>query len=95
MNLHAIVVRYVSPTNTKPGRVRMTSGRHYAGKSTKVISWDHELGHNITDQASAWLTAHGFTVLHTAELNARESVVLVREHCSLDADPAVWRKVTL
>lgn len=55
-HLHAIVVRYVSPTDTKPGRVSLTSGRHWVGKSSKTIPWDHSAGGTIEMQAAKWLT---------------------------------------
>ena len=92
--LHAIIVRYVQPTNTRPGRVSLTSGRHYAGRRGRVIvtPWDYAAGNSIEEQAAKWLTDHGFTVLYRAEINARESVVLVREFCGLDEDPAEWRE---
>lgn len=90
-HLHAVTVRFIAPTDTRPSCVSLRSGRHYADPSRVVIPWDHAGRHNIADQAAAYLTGRGFTVLHTAELNARESVVLVREHCALKGDPAGWR----
>lgn len=90
-NLHAIIIKYVHPTNTKPARVSLKSGRHYAVNSRKLVPWNHEAGSRLEDQASYWLTSRGFTVRYAAELNERESVILVREFCALDEDPAAWR----
>lgn len=90
-NLHAIVVRYVRPSATKLGRISFKSGRHWAEASSKLVPWNHAAGSRLEDQAASWLTSRGFTVRYSAEINERESVILVREFCTLDEDPAEWR----
>lgn len=51
-NLHAIIIKYVHPTNARPGRVSLKSGRHYAVNSRKLVPWNHEAGSRLEDQAS-------------------------------------------
>ena len=90
-NLHAIIVKYVHQTSHKPGRISLRSGRHYISGHRKLIPWNMDIGTRLEDQAIEWLNDQGFTVLYTAELNEYESVVLVREFCDLNEDPAEWR----
>lgn len=81
MNKHLIEVRYLPATNTRPSRVKLTSGRFGEGHDTVTIGYDH--AHNgITDMAEDWLIANGYTVFCKAE-TVHSYAVLVNEFISL------------
>ncbi len=55
MTLQAIVTKYLSPTNHRPGRVKATAS---AGSLT--VEWDHSLGIDANHAAAAHALASKF-----------------------------------
>jgi hypothetical protein len=63
-NAHAINVQYLGPTESKAGRVRLTSQRFE--KDAVTIGYDYEFN-GACSTATAWLMRQGYTVLWHAE----------------------------
>ena len=62
-NLHTIKVTYVSPTNFRGARVKLTSERF---KSSKTINFDYEVA-NIYNMAKDWLESKGVVCGYMSE----------------------------
>lgn len=62
MNKHLILVRYIPATSHRASKIELKSGRKFRGEQCKIlIPYDHESLH-ISEIASSWLKAHGYTV---------------------------------
>lgn len=71
-NLHLIRVRYIGPSNTKPSRVKLISGRF--GESV-TFALDQSYRDSV-EHAQAWLADHGFGVVAQAEMGGRDHALL-------------------
>lgn len=65
MNAHLIRISYVSPTDSKPARVRLASQRFE--RNAVVIPYDHNYS-NTFDLAEAWLKSHGYSIVCSGEM---------------------------
>lgn len=77
---HLIRAKYLGPTNTKPSRVKLISGRDASDHVT--FDFDQRSAYTI-DQAAHWLREHGYTVRAHGELSDSEYGVMVDEFMSL------------
>lgn len=61
-NLHAIHIRYLGPTDTKGSRIKLTSKRF-----EQSVTLNRDYATNPLDQATEYLTAHGFSLVGTTD----------------------------
>jgi hypothetical protein len=68
MNKHLILVRYIAPTNYRPSRISLTSGRSRKDKADRIIiSYDYTNSSDLSVIAAAWLKDVGYTIYCTCE----------------------------
>ena len=63
INLNTIEVKFISPTNFRGARVKMTSLRF---KTSVTISYDYSIS-NTYDMAQQWLESKGFICEYMSE----------------------------
>lgn len=77
MNKHLILVRYIAPTNYRPSRISLTSGRSREGKADRVIiPYDYLNSSDLSTIAAAWLKDVGYTVHCTCETPAGVGILV-------------------
>lgn len=80
LNTHIIRVARIPPTNHRPARVKLTSGRN--SKDSVTLPFDYRFAYTI-EYAKAWLREHGYHVVAYGDLSESEYVVGVREFTQL------------
>jgi len=79
MNAHLIIIRYLGPSNTRPSRVILSSGRFPADRVT--ISFNHRFNDSLA-VAADWLRANGYSIENSGEA-ASGYFATVREFIAL------------
>ena len=62
-NFHLLTVKYCGPTNTRGSRIKITSDRF---NDSVTVPYSYSFN-GSSNQAHAWLQAHGYNVIGTAE----------------------------
>ena len=70
-NFHILKVKYLSPTNYKGARVKITSERF---EQSKIISYDYSKN-SIKDMAIDWLEKEGFEIIGHGEGKNHDYIV--------------------